>query len=95
MFIFLTAKVNIVFEIFTNFYIHVVQVHHCEEVAQSSPLKSLLDLFQIFPQGSPSGGTLGTSASLSRTQSEILRSYAFPCARTRGGNYFTKPELVR
>ena len=62
-------------EIFTNFYIHVVQVHQCEEVAQSSPLKSLLDLFQIVPRGSPPGGTLGTSASLSRTQSEILRSY--------------------
>ena len=95
MFIFITASAKVVFEIFIFSCNHVGQVHHCEEVAQSSPLKSLLDLFQIFPQGSPSGGTLGTSASLSRTQSEILRSYAFPCARTRGGNYFSKPELVR
>ena len=52
MFIFITASAKVVFEIFTNFYNHVVQVHYCEEVAQSSPLESLLGLFQIFPQGS-------------------------------------------
>lgn len=73
----------------------ILQVLHCADIGQSSPLLTLLDLFQIFPQGSPSGGTLGTPDSLRRTQSETDQSYAFPCARTRGGNYFTKPELVK
>lgn len=71
-----------------------VQVSNCQDT-DSSPLTNLLELLQVFPQGSPTGGTLGSTDSLVRTQQEVLTAYAFPCARTRGGNYFTKPELVR
>ena len=33
-------------------------MYQCQEIGKSSPLTKLLDLLQLFPQGSPEGGTL-------------------------------------
>merc|ERR1712038_1516419 len=56
-----------------------------------APLRDLFSLLQAFPQG----GALASPENIDRVQCQISDSYIFPCAFTRGSNYYVRPNFVR
>ena len=72
-----------------------------------APLRDLFSLLQAFPQG----GALASPENIDRVQCQIRwsyqamcinhkpnpfsDSYIFPCAFTRGSNYYVRPNFVR